>query len=167
MSDILKFPNGGYDVTVCRKEDIINCIYNNITDREVALEIIKQLEEDAAEFISKGVWTGLPFIGNVKLPDGKKYEDTEEQKELLEEAKETLDPKQYIIFRNDLGRENAIKEKRSRFINYITSMLATKNKSLYKRYCKLYGESATKVFLYTTRLMECVSNYEDEQQTFD
>ena len=32
MADTFKFPNGGYDVTICRKQDILDCIDKNIID---------------------------------------------------------------------------------------------------------------------------------------
>ena len=36
MSDIYKFPSGGYEVTVFKKQDILDCIDNNILDKEIA-----------------------------------------------------------------------------------------------------------------------------------
>ena len=50
MADTFKFPNGGYDVTVLKRQDILDCIDANIIDKEVALAIVDQCELDAAEF---------------------------------------------------------------------------------------------------------------------
>ena len=36
MSEQFKFPNGGYEVTVLRKQDILDCIDDNIIDKEIA-----------------------------------------------------------------------------------------------------------------------------------
>ena len=33
MSEQFKFPNGGYEVTVLRKQDILDCINDNICNR--------------------------------------------------------------------------------------------------------------------------------------
>ena len=35
MSEQFKFPNGGYEVTVLRKQDILDCIDDNIIDKEL------------------------------------------------------------------------------------------------------------------------------------
>ena len=43
MVDTLKFPNG-YDVIVCRRDDIMDCIEKNITDKELVLEVINNCE---------------------------------------------------------------------------------------------------------------------------
>ena len=60
MADIFKFPNGGYDITVCRKQDIIDALDANVTDKEVVLAIITQCEVDATNFLKEGRWTGIP-----------------------------------------------------------------------------------------------------------
>ena len=87
-TEIRKFPNG-YDVRVVRKQDILDCIDENIIDKEIALELITQCEIDACQYINEGKWTGLPYIGSVRLNDGGKI--LRENKELLNEAKEKLD----------------------------------------------------------------------------
>ena len=46
MEDIIKFPNGGYDVTICRKQDILNCI-------DVLLEgrFVMKLHDDRLHYV--------------------------------------------------------------------------------------------------------------------
>ena len=68
MADTYKFPGGGYDVTVFKKQDVLDCIDKNILDKDVALAFIEQLEVDAANFLKEGRWTGIPFIGNIRIP---------------------------------------------------------------------------------------------------
>lgn len=68
MADVFRFPNDGYDVTIVKKQDILDCIDENIIDKEVALSIVEHCEKTAAEFISSGRWTGIPFIGNIRIP---------------------------------------------------------------------------------------------------
>ena len=82
-TEIRKFPNG-YDVRVVRKQDILDCIDENIIDKEIALELITQCEIDACQYINEGKWTGLPYIGSVRLNDGGKI--LRENKELLNEG---------------------------------------------------------------------------------
>ena len=43
MADTYKFPGGGYDVTVFKKQDVLDCIDKNILDKDVALAVIEQL----------------------------------------------------------------------------------------------------------------------------
>lgn len=149
MADIYKFPNNGYEVIVCKRQDIIDCINKNIVDIDIALAVVDQCEKDAAEFIKQGRWAGLPFIGNVRIPKAKLMEESPEQKELLKEAKELLDAKQYIMFRKKLSSENSILVKNNRYFNYITSVAANKNKKLYKKLCKEKGENYSRIFLFS------------------
>lgn len=149
MADIFKFPNGGYGVNVLKKQDILNCIDENIIDKDIALEIVKQCEKDAAEFINNGVWAGLPFIGNVRVPKAKALEKTKEQQELIQEASDLLDRKNYILFRKQLNAENSRYVQKERYFNYVTSIAVNKNKKLYKKICSEKGEHFAKVFIYS------------------
>ena len=91
MADIYKFPSGGYEVTVCKKQDILDCIDKNIIDKEVALAIVERCEIDAANFLKEGRWTGIPFIGNIRIPKLKQLEESPEQQALIAEAKANLE----------------------------------------------------------------------------
>ena len=102
MTDTYKFP-GGNDVKVVRKEDIINTINCNIVDKEVALAIVKQCEVDAANFLRKGRWTGIPFMGSIKVPDVVKMSNTPEQKQLIDDAIHTVTNEQFVMFRRELA----------------------------------------------------------------
>lgn len=149
MADTFKFPNGGYDVTVCRKQDILDCIDENIIDKEIALAIVEQCEQDAAEFIKEGRWTGIPFIGNIRVPKAKLMENDPEQQALIQEAKETLDPNQYIMFRRRLCNDNYKRVKNERYFNYITSISVNKNKQVYKKLCKKKSERFARIILFS------------------
>lgn len=149
MSEIYKFPNGGYEVVVLKRQDVLDCIDANIIDKEIAFAIVAQCELDAANFIREGRWTGLPYIGNVRIPKAKLMEEDSEQQALINEAKEFLDPKQYILFRKRLSADNHRKAKFERYFKYITSIGINKNKILYKKLCKLYGENYSKIYIYS------------------
>ena len=58
-----------------KKQDILDCIDNNILDKEIALTLIEQLEIDAANFLKEGRWTGIHFIGNIRIPKLRKLEE--------------------------------------------------------------------------------------------
>lgn len=158
MSDTFKFPNGGYEVTVHRKQDIIDCIDANIVDKEIALAIVEQCEIDAVNFIKEGKWTGLPFIGNLRIPKAKALELTSEQQLLIEEAKELIDPNQYILFRRQLSADNHKRAKYERYYRYMTSIAVNRNKKLYKKLCKEKGECYARIYLYGTIMITAVNN---------
>ncbi len=167
MKDNLKFPNG-YDVTICRKRDILECIDKNIVDKDVAMAIIDDLEFQAASFITEGRWTGIPYIGNIRIPKIKKILQSTEQQALINEAKEQLDKEQYILFRKKLNLEIAKQVKYERYYKYITSIAINKNRPLYKKLCSTKGEAFARLYLYSCNIITAVNNeyinlIEDEQ----
>ena len=83
-----KFPNGGYDVIIVDKNDILNTIEQNITDREIMTEIINQLEVDITQCVKEEKWTGVPFLGSIRIPPVKQF--YRENKLVKKEAFETL-----------------------------------------------------------------------------
>lgn len=158
MADTFKFPNGGYDVTICRKQDIIDCIEKNITDKEVALAIVEHCEFQAAAFIREGKWTGIPFIGNIRVPKTIEMLKSDEQQALLKEAREQLDKDKYILFKKQLGKENFKKAAQDRYYRYITSIAVTKNRKLFKKLCATKGEVYARLFLYCSHSITAVNN---------
>ena len=160
MIDTFKFPNG-YEVKIVRKQDIIDCIDNNIIDKDVALEIITQLEADAISFIEKGVWTGLPYLGSIRIPEGKQLEQSEENQALLAAAKETKTKEEFIIFRRQLRKDNAIKIEYRRLYRYELSKAVKRNTKLYKRLCKKHGDLYANLILYLATQLKDAS--EDER----
>ena len=132
MADIFKFPNGGYDVTICRKKDILECIDENIIDKDVALAIVEHCEYTAADYIKEGVWAGIPFIGNIRISKTKQLLKSDEQQALIAEAKENLDKDKYILFRKRLNKENVKRISQDRYYRYITSIAVSNNRKLFK-----------------------------------
>lgn len=148
MQDTYKFPNG-YDVTVVRKQDIIDCLEDNIIDKDVVLAVINQLEVDASNFIQEGRWTGIPFIGNIRVPKRIQKLYSEEIQELIQEARETLPKDKYIVFRQQLSVELEKEEKKSRFTNYIISQFAAKYPKYYRQLINEGGEAYAKFKCWT------------------
>lgn len=157
MADTFKFP-GGYDVTVFKKQDILDCIDKNIIDKEIALAIVEQCEIDASKFISEGRWTGLPFIGNIRPSKLKQLESSPEQQAIIEAAKETLDEDKYVLFRKQLAIENSIHIKHERYYNYIVSIATTHNKSLYRKLCAKHGERYARIYMYASYNVTALDN---------
>ena len=158
MADTYKFPGGGYDVTVFKKQDVLDCIDKNILDNDVALAFIEQLEVDAANFLKEGRWTGIPFIGNIRIPKLRQLEESPEQQALIAEAKENLDADKYILFRTQLGKENSKHIKQERYYRYITSIAISHNRRLYKKLCEEKGEYFARIYLYASYNITSLDN---------
>ena len=154
MADVFQFPRGGYEVEVLRKEDILNTIDDYIIDKEIALDIIKKCEQDAIDFLQKGEWVSIPFIGSIKIPDTVKMMSDDKTKELLESAEEELDKQKYILFRRSLANDIGKRVKINRYQNYMTSKFVTNNKQLYKKLVKDFGEHIAKFLCYTLHNMQ-------------
>lgn len=137
MSDTLRFPNGGYDVTVCRKQDILDALDANIVDKEVVLAIITQCEIDATNFLKEGRWTGIPYLGNMRIPRYKEKFKEIGGKEILEDAKQDLDKNKYILFRKSLNANIAIDIKNDRLYRYRTSCFVTKHRKTYTYFLRI------------------------------
>jgi hypothetical protein len=147
MSETFKYPNGGNDVTIVRKDDIIKCIDEQIIDKEVALAIVTQCEKDAIEFLKAGRWTGLPNIGSVKTnKDWHELNDAD----LNDGAASMLSHEDYVLFRKNQGINNYRKLKIERFYRYVVSMTANKNKKLYRKLCNEQGEVYARLHMYYT-----------------
>ena len=158
MADIYKFPSGGYEVTVCKKQDILDCIDKNIIDKEVALAIVERCEIDAANFLKEGRWTGIPFIGNIRIPKLKQLEESPEQQALIAEAKANLDYHKYVLFRTQLGKENSKHIKQERYYRYITSIAIAHNQKLYKKLCATKGEYYARIYLFASYNITSLDN---------
>lgn len=147
MKETFNYPNGGFEFTVVRKEDILETIDANIKDKEVILEIIKNLEVDATNFINKGRWTGIPYLGSIKFKKGKLMNRQKEQAELIDEAFNTLNKKDYYLFRTKLAQDNDRIIRTNRYYSWITSMAAHRNNKLYKKLVKNYSDAIAKVII--------------------
>lgn len=169
MQDTYKFP-GGNDVKVVRKEDIIQTIDCNIVDKEVALALVKQCEVDAANFLRKGRWTGIPFIGSIKVPDVVKLTNSKEQQEAIKDAAETVSNEQFVMFRRELAYNNEKRVKATRYYNYVLSMAVSKNRALFKKLCKEKGVGYARIHFFLISSITAVENeyvpVEDENDNY-
>ena len=86
MANILRFPRGN-DVVVCKKEDILATIDDNILDKELAYALIEELEITADKFLSEGKWVGIPFLGNIRKNKYREKLHSKETKELIDYGK--------------------------------------------------------------------------------
>lgn len=158
MEDTLKFPNGGYDVKVCRRQDILDCIEKNITDKDVALAIVDHCEFQAAQFIREGRWTGIPFIGNIRVPKITQKLKSPEMQALIQDAKESLGKEQYVMFRKQLNKEAVKEVAHERYYRYITSIAVANNRKLFRKLCDTKGEVYARLFLYCSYNVVAIDN---------
>lgn len=148
MSDIFKFPKG-YEVKVLRKEDVIASINANIIDKDVALEIVRKCELDAANFLREGRWASIPFIGSIRIPKTTKKFTSAETKAILEEAESALDRDKYLIFRKSIANDIGKQVKIERYYRYIVSKFAGKNTKTFKKFANKYGDVVARIICYT------------------
>ena len=138
-----KNPN---DVTIVHKEEILKTINTNIIDKDLALDFIVQLEKDAADYITKGEITGVPYIGKVEFRVGSMA--IRAHADELEEAKRHLDKEQYIAFKKDIAIEAIEHAKYESFFNYRASMGVKRNKRTYEYLVLNKGEAYAKIKLF-------------------
>lgn len=157
MQDTYKFP-GGKDVSVIRKQDVIDCINDNIVDKEVALAIVQQCETDAINFLRQGRWAGIPFLGSIRANQVRKLENTKEQKELKDAAYNSISSEQYVIFRKNLAHDNVKRIKAQRYYNWVLASSVAKNRTLFKKMCKEKGEAYTRIHFFLSNSIVAVNN---------
>ena len=159
MDNTFRFPNG-YDVKVLRKRDIIDCIENNITDKEVAYDVIKSLELDAATFLKQGVWAGIPHIGTIRIPVHKQLFYKKETQDIIKAAEDTLDRDKYILFRKQLAADVHAKAKRERYFNYLLSRFVNKNLKFFQKTADAKGNNYAKVLAVSLFTMRTIDYFE-------
>ena len=122
------------------------------------MAIVKQCEIDAANFLRKGRWTGIPFMGSIKVPDVVKMSNSKEQKELIQTAMDTVTNEQFVIFRRDLAHSNEKRVKATRYYNYVLSMAVAKNRELFKKLCKDKGVGYARIHFFLISSITAVEN---------
>lgn len=155
MSRVVKFPNG-FDVTVVDKHDILQTINDNILDKEVLSDILSNLETDMCQFLREGRWTGVPFLGNIRVPKYLQVIRSEEAQELIEEARVNLNPDKYRVFRRNFGRYVATQINNDRFYNYTISINVNRYKNFYKHIKRFYGRYNVRFYIYSASNLDYV-----------
>lgn len=161
MIGTYKFPNGN-DVNVYKREDIIKCISLNITDQSIALALVEDCERQCADFIKRGRWASVPFIGNFRIPKHIELEQTPEQQQLIQDAKDVLNNKDYVLFRQQLGKDNAKQVAKQRYFNYEVSKMIRKNNRLYSKLLKRLSEAEVHIRFYSFRKATYVAPTNEE-----
>lgn len=157
MKETRKFPNGD-EVYIVSKQKVLDCIDENITDKEIALEVVTRCEQLAAKYLIENRWVSIPHIGNIRIPKHKLDLYTEDTQNRFKEAYNTLPTEEYIAFKiSELTRINK-KEYVDRHFNYVLS----KNIKLYEDYYKKIkarrNETAALVAVYCLNFVHVVTD---------
>lgn len=134
MSVKNKLPNGGYEVVVLKKQDILKTIENTIVDKDVLREFITNLEIDEEKFMREGQWIGVPFMGNIKINEVRKKFATKEIQDVIANARNTLDRDKYLLFRKELKSQISTDLAQNRTNAYRRSINIRKNRYLYRKF---------------------------------
>lgn len=135
------------DVTIVHKEAVLETINQNIVDKDIALDLIIQLEKDAADYITQGKITGVPYIGRVEFKVGSIA--IRNHAEELAEAKKHLDQEQFLAFKKDIAVEAIEHAKYESFFRYRASMGIKRNRRTYANLVQDKGEAYAKIKMFT------------------
>lgn len=153
-----KFPNGGFDVTVLRKSDVLRCIDDNVIDKDIAMIVVTQCELDAIASIRKGKIASIPHIGTIRYSEASKI--IHENAELLDEAANSMDKERYLLFRRQVIRDGFDSLKQEKYFNYCVAKVVTKNRGLYFRLAHEQGETQTRLQFFFMQHLKIINSNE-------
>lgn len=161
MADTRKFPYSDYDVVVVERDDILKTIDDNIIDKEIAIELINSLEVRAETYLREKRRVGIPYLGNIGIPEGLSDEIKDRKKDALHYAYETMTKKQYIAFVKDIAYDDKARIKYKGFFNQILAMAVRKNKQKWTNLCRTKGENyASCKMVFGYRVLPMKEDYE-------
>lgn len=149
MEKAYKFPNGGYEVRIVKRSDIIEAIEKNITDKDVALAIVERCELDCANFLREGRWANIPYIGNIRVPRSKQLLKSDEQQLLIKDAYDNLDTDSYVLFKKQLNQYNAQRERFEKSYNYLLTIMVNRYNKFYNYLKRNKGDYRARITVYT------------------
>lgn len=159
MPNTFKFPPNGYEVIVLRKQDVLDCIEENIIDKEIALDIVRRCEIDATNFLKEGRWAGIPFIGNIRIPKQVQRFMSEDMQKTMQDARENLDKDKYLLFRKQVVDDTFKQIKEDRYYKYEVSKFVGKNLHIFKYLTVKHGDAMARFICFTLREMTAVDEY--------
>ena len=149
MKDVYNFPNGGYEVRIVRRSEVLEAIDKNIIDKDIALAIVERCELDCANFLKEGRWANIPYIGNIRIPKAKQLIKSEEQQTLISDAYDNLNTDSYLMFRKQLNQYNAQRARFEKSYNYLLAIMVNRYNKYYN-YLKINkGDYKAIITIYT------------------
>ena len=149
MKDVYNFPNGGYEVRIVRRSEVLEAIDKNIIDKDIALAIVERCELDCANFLKEGRWANIPYIGNIRIPRAKQLFKSEEQQTLISDAYDNLDTDSYIMFRKQLNQYNAQRARFEKNYNYLLTIMVNRYNKYYNYLKRNKGDYMARIIVYT------------------
>lgn len=157
MPSICKPSNSDKEIFVNYPYDILEQIKDEHKKR-ITKEFITILNKQIAEHISKGDWTSIPFIGNVRASLIKQELNTDTRKQQLSDAKSVLTAEEYKKFKVELIKDIDRDIRAQRTYKYLVSMRVKSYKKYYKRMVEERGARVANFALYCKDKMTVVSN---------
>lgn len=149
MKDVYNFPNGGYEVRIVRRSEVLEAIDKNIIDKDIALAIVERCELDCANFLKEGRWANIPYIGNIRIPKAKQLIKSEEQQTLISDAYDNLDTDSYLMFRKQLNQYNAQRARFEKSYNYLLAIMVNRYNKYYNYLKRNKGDYKARITVYT------------------
>lgn len=149
MKDVYNFPNGGYEVRIVRRSEVLEAIDKNIIDKDIALAIVERCELDCANFLKEGRWANIPYIGNIRIPKAKQLFKSEEQQTLISDAYDNLDTDSYLMFRKQLNQYNAQRARFEKSYNYLLAIMVNRYNKYYNYLKRNKGDYKARITIYT------------------
>lgn len=139
------FPYSNIEVTIVRKADILETIAKNITDPDVANELISHIEINAEKTLKQGGWAGFPYLGSVRIPHGLSNETLNRNREAKEYAYQNLNRKEYLMFMKQEAHDNFAINKYRSYFDTLAARAAKANKTKYSILCSNKGHNYAKL----------------------
>lgn len=149
MKDVYNFPNGGYEVRIVRRSEVLEAIDKNIIDKDIALTIVERCELDCANFLKEGRWANIPYIGNIRIPKAKQLIKSEEQQTLISDAYDNLNTDSYLMFRKQLNQYNAQRARFEKSYNYLLAIMVNRYNKYYNYLKRNKGDYKARITVYT------------------
>lgn len=149
MKDVYNFPNGGYEVRIVRRSEVLEVIDKNIIDKDIALAIVERCELDCANFLKEGRWANIPYIGNIRIPKAKQLIKSEEQQTLISDAYDNLNTDSYLMFRKQLNQYNAQRARFEKSYNYLLAIMVNRYNKYYNYLKRNKGDYKARITVYT------------------
>lgn len=149
MKDVYNFPNGGYEVRIVRRSEVLEAIDKNIIDKDIALAIVERCELDCANFLKEGRWANIPYIGNIRIPKAKQLIKSEEQQTLISDAYDNLNTDSYLMFRKQLNQYNAQRARFEKSYNYLLAIMVNRYNKYYNYLKRNKGDYKARITVYT------------------
>lgn len=158
MSEIRKYPYG-YSITVCNRQDILDCLDKNVVDKEVVLRVIDSVEEEIFNSVMSGESASLPYLGRIHVDKEKRLLRSEEVRDIMDESRKVLTKEEYFNFKKKLEKDVYSSAKMDRYYHYIVGTFIKKHPNLYKHLLENHTEEEARIIIYTCRAYTTEDQY--------